>query len=133
MRVDVCRAKLVSFFVEFDTVQFVVLLRTACANQETMRMRKGVCRRRLSLRLLACSCTPHGGALLGKLETGAGLDNIDYVASSGLVARHAYTEAPPRVEYELTELGRTLIDPITMLAHWAEANGDAILDAHDRT
>ena len=47
--------------------------------------------------------------------------------------RHAYAEAPPRVEYELTELGRTLIDPITMLAHWAEANGDAILDAQDRT
>jgi hypothetical protein len=46
--------------------------------------------------------------------------------------RHAYAEAPPRVEYELTELGGTLIDPITMLAHWAEANGDAILDAQDR-
>jgi DNA-binding HxlR family transcriptional regulator len=48
------------------------------------------------------------------------------------MARHAYAEAPPRVEYELTELGRTLIDPITMLAHWAEANGDTILDAQDR-
>jgi hypothetical protein len=47
--------------------------------------------------------------------------------------RHAYTEAPPRVDYELTELGRTLIDPIRMLAQWAEANGDAILDAQDRS
>ena len=27
----------------------------------------------------------HGGTLLGKLETGAGLDNIDYVPSTGLV------------------------------------------------
>ena len=53
--------------------------------------------------------------------------------AGGLVARHAYAEAPPRVEYELTKLGRTLIDPITMLAHWAEANDDAILDAQDRT
>jgi DNA-binding HxlR family transcriptional regulator len=53
--------------------------------------------------------------------------------SSGLVTRHAYTEAPPRVDYELTELGRTLIDPIRMLAQWAEANGDAILDAQDRS
>jgi DNA-binding HxlR family transcriptional regulator len=52
--------------------------------------------------------------------------------SSGLVARHAYAEAPARVEYELTKLGRTLIGPITMLAQWAEANGDAVLDAQDR-
>ena len=27
----------------------------------------------------------HGGALLGRLDTGAGLDNIDYVPSTGLV------------------------------------------------
>jgi DNA-binding HxlR family transcriptional regulator len=33
---------------------------------------------------------------------------------------------------ELTELGRTLIDPIRTLAQWAEANGEAILDAQDR-
>ena len=51
--------------------------------------------------------------------------------SSGLVARHVYAAAPPRVEYELTELGRALIDPIRMLAQWAEANGDAILDAQE--
>ena len=36
------------------------------------------------------------------------------------------------LEYELIELGRTLIDPIRMLAEWAEANGDAILDARER-
>jgi DNA-binding HxlR family transcriptional regulator len=54
------------------------------------------------------------------------------LGSSGLVARYAYAEAPPRVEYERTELGRTLIDPIRMLAQWADANGDAILDAQDR-
>lgn len=52
--------------------------------------------------------------------------------NSGLVARHAYAEAPPRVEYELTDLGRTLIDPIRVLAQWAEAHGDAILDAQNR-
>jgi hypothetical protein len=31
------------------------------------------------------------------------------------------------------QLGRTLIDPIRMLAQWAEVNGDAILDAQDRS
>jgi DNA-binding HxlR family transcriptional regulator len=38
---------------------------------------------------------------------------------------------PPRVEYELTPLGATLIDPIHMLTEWARTNGDAVLDALD--
>ncbi|MEO3792989.1 helix-turn-helix domain-containing protein [Nonomuraea sp. B10E15] len=47
----------------------------------------------------------------------------------GLVGRRAYAEVPPRVEYELTELGETLIDPIAILTRWAEHHGDAILAA----
>jgi DNA-binding HxlR family transcriptional regulator len=49
----------------------------------------------------------------------------------GLVRRHAYAEAPPRVEYELTPLGATLIDPIHMLTEWARTNGEAVLEALD--
>ncbi len=49
----------------------------------------------------------------------------------GLVSRHAYAEVPPRVVYELTELGRTLIGPIEMLTGWAERNGEAVLNAQD--
>ncbi|MEV0168650.1 winged helix-turn-helix transcriptional regulator [Nonomuraea fuscirosea] len=45
----------------------------------------------------------------------------------GLVDRRAHAEVPPRVEYELTELGNTLIDPIALLTAWAEEHGDAIL------
>ena len=48
---------------------------------------------------------------------------------NGLVTHTRFAEAPPRVEYELTDLGRTLIDPIQMLARWAERNGDALLEA----
>ncbi|WP_280854995.1 MULTISPECIES: helix-turn-helix domain-containing protein [unclassified Streptomyces] len=51
--------------------------------------------------------------------------------SHGLICRHAYAEAPPRVEYELTPLGATLLDPIHQLTEWARANGDAVLDALD--
>ncbi|MBO2450646.1 helix-turn-helix transcriptional regulator [Actinomadura barringtoniae] len=50
----------------------------------------------------------------------------------GLVSRQAYAEAPPRVEYALTDLGRTLVEPIAMLTRWSEANGGAILDAQDQ-
>lgn len=47
----------------------------------------------------------------------------------GLIRHHAYAEVPPRVEYELTPLGATLIEPIHVLTKWARANSDAVLDA----
>ncbi|WP_101525841.1 winged helix-turn-helix transcriptional regulator [Nocardioides houyundeii] len=37
----------------------------------------------------------------------------------GLVSRTVYAEVPPRVEYELTATGRTLIEPAVTLAEWA--------------
>jgi DNA-binding HxlR family transcriptional regulator len=47
----------------------------------------------------------------------------------GLVTRTTFAQVPPRVEYDLTELGRTLIAPIETLTRWAESNGDALLEA----
>lgn len=41
---------------------------------------------------------------------------------NGLVARIDYQEVPPRVEYALTELGRSLSDAVRKLDSWAEAN-----------
>lgn len=49
----------------------------------------------------------------------------------GLVNRNAYAEAPPRVEYELTPLGATLIEPIHVLTEWGRTYGDAVLEALD--
>ena len=37
----------------------------------------------------------------------------------GLVKRTLYPEIPPRVEYELTALGRTLCEPLGALGKWA--------------
>ncbi|MGF6976214.1 DNA-binding HxlR family transcriptional regulator [Paraburkholderia sp. JPY465] len=37
----------------------------------------------------------------------------------GLVKRTVYATVPPQVEYELTELGRSLIEPLNSLAFWA--------------
>ena len=67
--------------------------------------------------------------LIGGISNKVLTHTLRRLQNSGLVTRRAYAEAPPKVEYELTELGRTLIDPIRMLAQWAETNGEAILDA----
>lgn len=44
---------------------------------------------------------------------------LRHLERDGLVARTVYPEVPPRVEYELTETGRTLIQPAVTLAEWA--------------
>ena len=40
----------------------------------------------------------------------------------GLVTRTVFPTIPPRVEYELTRLGRTLRVPVIALAEWARKN-----------
>jgi DNA-binding HxlR family transcriptional regulator len=50
----------------------------------------------------------------------------------GLVTRTVYPTIPPRVEYELTALGRTLLVPINALAEWAAANRGGIQAARGR-
>jgi len=49
----------------------------------------------------------------------------------GVLTRTAYDEMPPRVEYELTALGRTLREPLTALGLWAEQHIEEVLDARD--
>lgn len=51
---------------------------------------------------------------------------------NGLVARQAYDGSPPRVEYELTALGRSLLGPIESFGAWAHDHGDEVMDAQER-
>lgn len=49
----------------------------------------------------------------------------------GLVTRTVYPTIPPRVDYELTELGRTLIAPLGPIGDWALKNRDAVAQARE--
>lgn len=40
----------------------------------------------------------------------------------GIVSRRIYASVPPRVEYSLTDLGRSLSDMVGRICGWAEAN-----------
>jgi DNA-binding HxlR family transcriptional regulator len=51
---------------------------------------------------------------------------LKHLVEDGLVVRTAYAEVPPRVEYEVTELGRTLVPLVMALADWAMANREQI-------
>lgn len=48
---------------------------------------------------------------------------------NGLVARKDFQVTPPRVEYTLTDLGRSLADAVRKLDGWAETNMTAVLSA----
>jgi DNA-binding HxlR family transcriptional regulator len=49
----------------------------------------------------------------------------------GLVTRTMYPTIPPRVDYELTKLGRKLIVPLKALSKWARENRPAMLAARE--
>ena len=50
----------------------------------------------------------------------------------GLVSRTVTPTIPPRVDYELTDLGRSLLSPIKSLAQWALDNVGSIHEAQAR-
>ena len=50
----------------------------------------------------------------------------------GLVSRSVIPSVPPRVEYALTELGHTLLEPVHALASWANKHRVEIQAARDR-
>lgn len=47
----------------------------------------------------------------------------------GFVSRTLYAEVPPRVEYELTDLGRSFLKPMQELIIWADDHHRAICEA----
>jgi len=50
----------------------------------------------------------------------------------GLVTRTVYPTIPPRVDYQLTGLGCSLLKTVRGLGEWAIVNRDEILDARRR-
>lgn len=49
----------------------------------------------------------------------------------GLVTRTIYPQIPPRVEYELTQLGRSLLVQMIGLSEWANENMEQIFRARE--
>jgi len=47
----------------------------------------------------------------------------------GLVTRTVFPTIPPRVDYELTSLGCSLLDPVNTLSAWARKNRPAMEEA----
>ncbi|NKM56954.1 transcriptional regulator [Rhizobium anhuiense] len=57
---------------------------------------------------------------------------LRHLEQDGFIRRTVYPEVPPRVEYELTELGQSFLIPMKALIGWAEQNHTAIKSARQR-
>ncbi|MFD1954410.1 winged helix-turn-helix transcriptional regulator [Paenibacillus thailandensis] len=66
------------------------------------------------------------------------IDNISFKTLSvmlkemeedGLILRKEFPQVPPKVEYSLSERGRSLIPVLNMMCEWGEKNGMPVLEA----
>jgi DNA-binding HxlR family transcriptional regulator len=78
----------------------------------------------------------HGPMRFSQLQRGIGgisqkmlAQTLRSLERDGLVRRTVYAEVPPRVEYQLTDLGQTLCAPIAAIRDWAESHIDAVSSA----
>jgi DNA-binding HxlR family transcriptional regulator len=57
---------------------------------------------------------------------------LRHLERDGLVRRTLHAEVPPRVEYELTDIGTTLIEPARALGRWATGSYLGVLASRER-
>lgn len=57
---------------------------------------------------------------IGKISQKVLTSNLRTMEQTGIVRREAFAEVPPRVEYSLTELGRTLQPILDSMWAWGE-------------
>ena len=77
-----------------------------------------------------------GPRRFGELRTRVGgvtpkvfTETLRSMERDGLLTRTATPGVPPRVDYELTDLGRTLVEPLDALRGWAEQHAGEVLEA----
>jgi DNA-binding HxlR family transcriptional regulator len=68
------------------------------------------------------------GARVGGISQKMLTQTLRSLESDGFVTRTVYPEIPPRVEYELTALGRSLLGPLRALEEWAVENMSEVVD-----
>ena len=54
---------------------------------------------------------------------------LRHLEQDGLVRRTPHATVPPRVDYALTPLGRSLLEPMEALVRWAETHHDDVRHA----
>ncbi|BDP42040.1 ArsR family transcriptional regulator [Deinococcus aetherius] len=69
------------------------------------------------------------GELVGDISQKMLTKTVRQMEADGLVVRTVYPVIPPRVEYELTDMGRSLSEAFCGVWVWAEQHREAIMEA----
>ena len=59
---------------------------------------------------------------LGEITESSLTKQLRELEADGFLIRHDFHEVPPRVEYTLTELGRSFMDVIAYMKEWGDHN-----------
>lgn len=90
--------------------------------------------------LIVISLSQYGTLRFNELKRNLGISQrmlsltLKELERDGLVTRTYHSTIPPKVEYNLTDLGRSFRDPVAALGHWALGNLaaiDAAREAYD--
>ncbi|MCD5348318.1 helix-turn-helix domain-containing protein [Agromyces sp. H3Y2-19a] len=71
-------------------------------------------------------------ARVGEVTPKVLTETLRALEGDGLVERRAFADSPPRVEYSLTPLGESLLEPIGALRDWAERHVPEVLASRER-
>lgn len=83
------------------------------------------------LHALAPGALRHGQLqrCLGRISPKVLTQTLRGLERDGLVHREVYAVVPPKVEYSLTEMGTSLLDPLRALCHWAKDHSAGLKSA----
>jgi DNA-binding HxlR family transcriptional regulator len=66
---------------------------------------------------------------IGGISAKALNDTLRRLEHQGMVSRHRVAAAPPRVDYQLTPLGASLLGPLDVLAGWVAEHAHDLPDS----
>lgn len=67
------------------------------------------------------------GRLIPDISTRVLSTTLKTLEADGLINRKIYAQVPPKVEYTLTDTGKSLVPLIMQLTQWAQANMKCVL------